>query len=141
MSPIATALPKNPALEPAQDFYRLRRDGVGFIEQMGSKLWTDYNTHDPGITTLEAVCYAITDLAYRTGWRIQDILTPQTVSPDPSQPYPNQAFFTACNILTISPTSADDFRRLLIDLLMVRNAWVLCKECACEVSYFAWCDK
>jgi len=141
MNPVATTLPKNPALEPAQDFYRLRREGIGFIEQMGSKGWTDYNTHDPGITTLEALCYAITDLAYRTGWDIKDILSPQTASSDPLQPYPNQAFFTARNILTISPTTSDDFRRLLIDLPRVRNAWVLCKECACDVSYYAWCDE
>src|SRR5262249_23767395 len=141
MKTIATALPKNQPLEPAQDFYRLRRDGIGFIAQMASKQWTDYNTHDPGITTLEALCYAITDLAYRTGWNIQDILPPKIAPSDPLQPYPNQAFFTAREILTISPTTADDFRRLLIDLPRVRNAWVLCKECACEVSYFAWCDK
>jgi len=141
MSPIATTLPKNPALEPAQDFYRLRRDGIGFIEQMGSSRWTDYNVHDPGITTLEALCYAITDLAYRTGWKIEDILSPAIVPSDPLQPYPDQAFFTARRILTVNPTTSDDFRRLLIDLPNVRNAWVLCKECACETSYFAWCDK
>src|SRR5262249_30120280 len=103
--------------------------------------WTDYNTHDPGITTLEALCYAITDLAYRVGWNIQDILAPETAPSDPLQPYPNQAFFTARDILTINPTTSDDFRRLLIDLPKVRNAWMLCKECACEVSYFAWCDE
>lgn len=141
MSPIVKALMKNPPLEPAQDFYRLRREGVGFIEQMASKRWTDYNIHDPGITTLEALCYAITDLAYRAGWDIKDILSPETASSDPLQPYPNQAFFTARDILTINPTTSDDFRRLLIDLPRVRNAWVLCKECACDVSYFAWCDK
>src|SRR5262249_29214535 len=112
MSPIATTLPKNSALEPAQDFYRLRRDGITFIKQMGSSRWTDYNVHDPGITTLEALCYAITDLAYRAGWNIEDILSPAIVPSDPLQPYPNQAFFTARRILTVNPTTSDDFRRL-----------------------------
>src|SRR5262249_2666610 len=23
----------------------------------------------------------------------------------------------------------------------VRDAWLICKECACETSYFAWCEK
>ena len=27
--------------------------------------WTDHNTHDPGITVLEALCYVLTDLQYR----------------------------------------------------------------------------
>lgn len=140
MSQTSQVLVKNPVLDPSQDFYRLRRDGIGFIAQMGSQKWTDYNVHDPGITILEAVCYAITDLAYRIGWRIQDILTPQIASADPKQPYPNQAFFTARDILTINPVNPDDFRKLLIDLPAVRNAWILCKECACDASYLAYCQ-
>src|SRR5262249_3846787 len=95
MSQTSKVLVKNPVLDPAQDFYRLRRDGIGFIAQMGSRLWTDYNVHDPGITIHEALCYAITDIAYRIGWRIEDILAPKIASTDPTQPYPNQAFFTA----------------------------------------------
>ena len=133
-------LQKNPPLEAGQDFYRLRRDGIGFIAQMGSGKWTDYNVHDPGITILEALCYAITDLTYRIGWDIEDILTPRVASSDPLRPYPNQAFFTAREILTVNPVTPDDFRRLLIDLDGVRNAWILCKDCACDASYFAWCD-
>lgn len=40
--------------------------------------WTDDNAHDPGVTLLQALAYAITDLAYaarrrlhvgRCGWR------------------------------------------------------------------------
>src|SRR5882762_1725660 len=141
MSQTAAAIPKNPALEPAEDFYRLRREGIGFIEQMASGLWTDYNTHDPGITILEALCYAITDLAYRINWDIKDILAPTIAPADPAQPYPDQAFFTAREILTVHPTSPNDFRRLLIDLEQVRNAWVLCRVCACDLTYYAWCDK
>lgn len=140
MSQQPISIPKAPVLDPAEDFYRLRREGIGFIEQMASQLWTDYNTHDPGITTLEALCYAITDLAYRTRWDIKDILAPETASPAPLQPYPHQAFFTARDILTVNPVTPDDFRRLLIDLEKVRNAWVVCKACACEPSYYAWCD-
>jgi hypothetical protein len=107
---------------------------------MGSRKWTDYNVHDPGITILEAFCYAITDLAYRIGWNIEDILTPEAAASDPLQPYPNQAFPTAREILTVNPVTPNDFRRLLIDLDGVRNAWILCKDCACDASYFAWCD-
>jgi hypothetical protein len=140
MSELSVTIPKAPALKPAEDYYLLRRKGIGFIEEMGSRHWTDYNTHDPGITILEALCYAITDLAYRVGWDIRDILAPQTPSADPTQPYPNQAFFTARQILTVNPTTPDDFRRLLIDLDLVRNAWLFCKECACDLVYYAWCE-
>jgi hypothetical protein len=29
--------------------------------------WTDANVHDPGVTVLEVLCYALTDLKYRSG--------------------------------------------------------------------------
>lgn len=141
MNQLSRTIPKRPQLKPAEDYYRLRREGIGHIEQMGSALWTDYNTHDPGITILEALCYAITDLAYRTGWEIQDLLAPATPSADPSHPFPSQPFFTAREILPVNPWTTDDVRRLLIDLEMIRNAWVFCKTCACDVYYYAWCEK
>ncbi|MGE0275626.1 MAG: hypothetical protein AB7G68_03675 [Nitrospiraceae bacterium] len=141
MSQLPVTIPKQPQVRPAEDYYRLRREGIGHIEQMGSALWTDYNTHDPGVTILEALCYAITDLAYRTGWDIQDLLAPASPSADPAHPFPNQPFFTAREILTVNPWTADDLRLLLIDLDMIRNAWVFCKACACDVYYYAWCEK
>jgi hypothetical protein len=131
---------KSSGLPLTQDFYHLRRQCVAFIEQMGSRLWTDYNTHDPGITILEALCYAITDLSYRVGWDIKDLLAPEKPAADLADAFPGQAFFSAREILTVNPTTPDDFRRLLIDLDKVRNAWVVGKECACETSYYACCE-
>ncbi|MFH1120019.1 MAG: hypothetical protein V1775_09350 [Bacteroidota bacterium] len=140
MSQKPLSIPKKPVLKPAEDYYRLRREGIGHIEQMGSRQWTDYNTHDPGITILEALCYAITDLAYRTGQDIRNILTKAQPPADKKNPYPDQAFFTARDILTINPWTTNDFRRLLIDAEGIRNAWVICKECACDLHYYAWCE-
>lgn len=141
LQPLDTqALAAQPALDPSVDYYQLRREGIGHIQQAGSQQWTDYNVHDPGITILEALCYAITDVGYRIEWDIADILAPATPSADPARPYPDQAFFTAREVLTVNPTTVDDFRRALIDLPGVSDAWVLCKSCACEVSYWAYCD-
>ena len=119
-------------LPAAQDFYRLRREGIGHIEQTGSAEWTDYNTHDPGISILEALAYAITELAYRTGFPIEDILASAATGASADDPYPDQTFYSARKILTVNPTTAEDFRRLLIDVDPVRNAWVRCKACACD---------
>ncbi|KAF0195072.1 MAG: hypothetical protein FD166_3129 [Bacteroidetes bacterium] len=141
MSQKPLSIPKKPVLKPAADYYRLRREGIGHIEQMGSRQWTDYNTHDPGITILEALCYAITDLAYRTGQDIRNILTKAEPPADKKNPYPDQAFFTAREILTVNPWTTNDFRKLLIDAEGVRNAWLICRECDCDVHYYAWCDE
>lgn len=139
MSADPTTIPAQPELTPAADFFGLRREGVGFIEQMSSAVWTDYNAHDPGITILEQLCFMLTELAYRNGWDIKDILMPATPPADPAQPYPLQTFFTARQILTVNPVKPDDYRRLLIGLGPVRNAWVFCKQCACDVVYYAQC--
>ena len=124
----------------APDFYELRREGVGYIERMGHDHWTDYNTHDPGITVLEALSYAITELTYRAAFPIADILRSGATSTSSANPYPDQPFFTARSILTVNPTTPDDFRRLLIDLDTVRNAWLRCRTCACDVILYAWCE-
>jgi hypothetical protein len=134
-------VPQPPGERPAaQDFYLLRREGIGHIQQAGSDNWTDYNTHDPGISILESLAYAITDLAYRTGFPIEDILASSGSSAPGADPYPDQTFYSARHVLTVNPTTAEDFRRLLIDVNQVRNAWVRCKACACDTPLFAWCE-
>lgn len=124
----------------AQDFYGLRREGIGHLQQAGSDHWTDYNTHDPGISILEALAYAITDLAYRTGFPIEDLLASAAVGASAAEPYPDQAFPSARQILTVNPTTDQDVRRLLIDVDQVRNAWVRCRTCSCDSPLFSWCE-
>lgn len=125
-------------MQRSEDYFFLRQKGIEYIEQMGSQLWTDYNSHDPGITMLEALCYGITDLGFRTGWDIKDLLAePPGIPAD----HDLQALFTARNILTTNPLTVDDYRRLLIDMDRVRNAWLVCRENACEVGLYGNCKK
>lgn len=138
MSKNPVSLVKKPTLRPEQDYFRLRKEGIGYIEQTGSRYWTDYNTHDPGITILEALCYAITDIAYRTGKDIKDLLTTEEI-PAGKNPFPDQSFFTARSILTVNPLTPNDYRRLLIDQEGIRNAWIGCRECECDTAYYASC--
>ncbi|NEQ10530.1 MAG: hypothetical protein F6K37_32810 [Moorea sp. SIO4E2] len=84
------------------------------------KLWTDYNTHDPGITILEQLCYAITDLSYRLDFEMKDLLAPAPGDVEIN----NKQFFTAREILTVNPLTINDYRKLLIDIDGVKNAWV-----------------
>jgi hypothetical protein len=123
---------KRPALEEGMDYALLRTKGLEYIEELGSKYWTDYNIHDPGITLLELFCYAVTDLGYRASLPMKDLLA------DRYQDQPNQArqaFFPAHEILTVNPWTTEDFRKSLIDIEGIKNAWLKCKECPCDDLY------
>ena len=106
-----------PPQHPGMNFALLRQEGIKHIERLAGKLWTDYNTHDPGITILEQLCYAITDLSYRLDFEMKDLLAPR-----PGKK--SQQFFTASEILTVNPLTINDYRKLLIDIDGVKNAWL-----------------
>jgi hypothetical protein len=61
------------ALQAAQDYNALRSLGIQLLGELGTDVWTDFNVHDPGITMLEIITYAITDLGYRTAFPMEDI--------------------------------------------------------------------
>ncbi len=126
-------IPKDPKLSESSDYTFLRSKGLEYIQQLGSQFWTDYNAHDPGITMLEALCYAITDLGYRTSLNIKDLMADVPgVAPANKYNFDKQAFFTAREILTINPCTVNDFRKLLIDIEGVKNAWLSCRQCPCN---------
>lgn len=113
---ISTQKPASPAL----DYQELRKRGIEHIEKTASAIWTDYNIHDPGITTLEFLCYAITELSYRTGFSIPDLLATET---DTAKNI-HQHFISAKNIFPNKAVTDNDYRKLLIDIEGVKNAWI-----------------
>lgn len=126
----------NPLL-PAEDYEAMRKEGIDQIAALGSDNWTDYNFSDPGITILEAVVYAITDLAYRTGFAVKDLLAPENLTADTW----NQIFYTARQILHNAALTIDDYRKLMIDVTGVRNAWITPGkdyEVPLWIDYNAW---
>ena len=116
----ALSLIKSNPLTPPQDYAGLRKKGIEYIQELGHDIWTEYNPSDPGITILEAVCYAITDLGYRSSFDIKDLIAPKELENDTWR----QIFYTARKILHNSPLTLNDYRKLLIDIDGVRNAWV-----------------
>jgi uncharacterized protein len=113
-------IPKKGNADPGQDNQALFAAGLEQIRRIAYNVWTDHNVHDPGITTLEMLGYALTDLSYRALMPIQDLLASET---DNAAQMKAQ-FVTARDILTTRPVTAADYRKLLIDLNGVKNAWV-----------------
>lgn len=101
------------------DFDKLRTEGIDYLGRLTGKIWTDYNVHDPGITILEVLCYALLDLGYRTNLPVADIF-----ARDPKDTSTDNNFFTPAQILANNPLTIIDFRKLLIDIDGVKNAWL-----------------
>ena len=136
---------KTRELRKDQDYSFLRDEGLKYIEGLASELWTDFNTHDPGITILEALCYALTELGYRAGFNIKDLIADKDGKIDV-----DQAFFSAKNILTSEPLTIEDYRKQLVDIVGVKNAWLypyrdedtnMVAEPDQEVPIYAHCKK
>jgi hypothetical protein len=110
------------------DFTTLRSNAINYLGPITGKYWTDYNIHDPGITTLEVLLYAIMDLGYRVNLPIGNLLASSgsgtgaaatgTAGPQDSN------FFTAAQVFGCQPTTELDYRKLLMDIDEVRNAWL-----------------
>jgi uncharacterized protein YegP (UPF0339 family) len=110
----------NPEFPNYLNFQTLRDIGIAHLQALSGKLWTDYNLHDPGVTILEVLCYAVTDLGYRNNLDIQDLLSSNPADCNRRE----NNFFTPDEILTCNPVTDLDLRKRLIDILGVRNAWL-----------------
>src|ERR1700761_2138881 len=110
-------LPQDLIEVPSGDFSSLRRAGIKYLGRLSGQRWSDYNSHDPGITILEQFCYALTDLGYRIRYQLPDLLTREG-----KDPY--AGFFTPARILTSEPVTLTDLRALIVDLEGVKNAWI-----------------
>jgi len=120
--PEAFQIDANRKIPDSLDFFKLRKKGIEHIAELAGDLWTDHNVHDPGITMLEVLCYALTDLGYRTQFKIDELLArPLTAIRNET---PDNNFFTPAKILTCNPLTILDYRKLLIDVDGVRNAWL-----------------
>ena len=115
-----TSIPKNVETKDDLDYSFLRGKGLEYIEKLSGNLWTDYNTHDPGITMLEVLCYAITDLGMRMEMPIENILAPE----DKTAQKISDQFFRATQILPSKPVTENDYRKLFIDIEGVKNCWL-----------------
>ncbi|QGX41012.1 diguanylate cyclase [Permianibacter aggregans] len=92
----------------------LYAEAVNEIQQLGHQHWTDHNIHDPGITLLEVLAYGLSETAFRTALPMADLLAEH-----PEE----KTVYRAREILPNRALTVLDYRKLLIDLPGVRNAW------------------
>lgn len=97
-------------LPPEQNFTYLKQQAINILQDLAGHVWSNYNDSDPGVTILEQVIYALTELGYVNSFSIEDVLT----RPNDHIQYEDQ-FFRPQVILTTAPVTVDDYRRLAYD--------------------------
>ena len=121
MADPVTINPKEPTNQ-GLDYAFLKEEGTRLIQQLSGNIWTDYNEHDPGVTTLEQLCYALTELSYRAEFPLPDLLIDK---PNGKINPRRQALFIPRRILPCNPLTENDYRKLFVDRVpQVANVWL-----------------
>jgi len=107
------------------NFSELREKGLKYIQELSGEVWTDYNSHDPGVTILEQLSYALTEIAYRTSLPVKDLLIPGKGLPIDVK---SNAYFSPSAIFTSHPVTIKDTRKMIIDRFdEIQNVWIITK--------------
>jgi hypothetical protein len=111
---VAPSIRRRSPAERDQDdvsFQALRSLGIAYAQDLSGRVWTDYNLHDPGVTILEQVCYALTELAYRADLPVEDHLAGEGGEID----FERQGLLRPDDALRCRPTTENDYRRVFLD--------------------------
>jgi len=107
-APVVPAAPGSPVPEWAA----LVAEGHALLGAMSDGGWTDFNAHDPGVTMLEAFAFALTDLGYRAGHPVPDLVAGSPPAPGPDA------------LLAGRAVTAADRRRVALAAPGVGEAWI-----------------
>ena len=114
---IPAVIARDPVVPPAQDFDALKSEAIGRLQQLCGH-WTDYNAHDPGVTLVELLSYALTDLGYRATLPVNDLLAGAKLAT-------RGGIYPPWRALPSPPVTIPDFRRLLLDQVEgLANVWL-----------------
>lgn len=92
-------------------FASLREDMLAEVQALSGHVWTDYNIHDPGVTILEQLCYALTDINYRSNYDIETLLSDSEGEIDLHR----HGLYTLQEALPCRPVSIVDMQKYLLD--------------------------
>lgn len=113
-TPIERPLPALIARHRGDDpfaYEALRNRAVASLQALSGAQWTDFNYHDPGITLLDALCFALTEDLFGAQQPLVDLLA----APDGRIHYRRLGLHAAEEILPCRPCTSMDYMRWLLD--------------------------
>ncbi|MDC8760341.1 hypothetical protein [Janthinobacterium fluminis] len=103
------------------DFASLQQAGMALLQELCGRHWTDYNAHDPGVTMLDQLSYALTELAFRSALPHEDYLA----GGDGAIDLARHALHLPQDIFPSEAVTADDWRRHLYDRVpQIEDVWI-----------------
>jgi len=118
----ALSIKRRKSTESDVSFDSLKRDAIQLIEQISGQVWTDYNLHDPGITIIEQLIYAMTDIIYRTEFAVEDYLASEEGQID----FNFHALYAPEDAFPCRPTTINDYRKVFInEVKEIENVWLV----------------
>lgn len=88
----------------------LQKRTLDELQRLSGEVWTDFNPHDPGMTTADIANYALTEVDYKLGFKLQDYLT------DPKGNFVPERYglFLPEEVYPTAPVTSDDYRKILL---------------------------
>ena len=112
-------------------FEILQEESVSQLQELSGNIWTDYNLHDPGVTILEQVNYALWELDYRLSFDLQDYFT----SGEVFEPR-NVMLYSPEEVFTTIPVTPTDYRLLILSSIEeVADVKVIVNKDACSYDF------
>lgn len=118
MTNSTTYISRSPREQDGQNLSLLQEQALAAIQTYAPDTWTDHNPSDPGITLLEILAFVISDLSYRLGFPIRDLMA----WPEEQQIKEATPFWLASDILPGNAVTLGDYQRLILDVAGVRSA-------------------
>lgn len=99
----------------------LQKATLGELQELSGKVWTDFNAHDPGITMLDVLNYALTELDYKLSFPLVDYLTVKEEAFQPAE----LGLFPPERVFPVNPVTVEDYRKLfLMEVPELENVWI-----------------
>lgn len=98
--------------QPVEDalYTRLQAQTLEEVQRLAGQVWTDYNTHDPGVTVGDVTNHALTELDYKLGFPLADYCTGKGGAFAPGR----IGLFPPEEAYTTQPVTPEDYRRLFL---------------------------
>ena len=122
-------------LSTSRYYSQLRELGITEIYTLSGAFWTDHNLHDPGITLMEALIYALTDLGYRVDHELAVLLASHPAGGIVLEEH----FHRAKEILPNCAYTPEDYKKYFLNIPGIQNLIVereieFCPKLYCRIE-------